>query len=115
MRRVTFCLGVTISVLYVFGALAQDNIHNSKIVSGPGGGPFEDPCRGTDVLIGFNFTASKAMNTIAGVCQAQNNGVLGGAVYGLNTHGELPDGILLGGGPFPLSPSAAPHAAQLAK
>jgi hypothetical protein len=98
MRCITFCLGLAMLVGCVFDAFAQENIHNSKVVSGPGGGPFEDACRGSDVLIGFNYIAGKAMNTIAGVCQAQNNGVLVGANYGLNTQGKIPDD----GGIYPI-------------
>jgi hypothetical protein len=50
------------------------------------------------VLIGFNYIAGKAMNTFAGVCQAQNNGVLTGVAYGLFTRGNIPQS----GGIFPI-------------
>ena len=52
------------------------------------GGAFDDPCHGTDVLVGFNAITGKALNTIAAVCQPQDNGVLVGANYGLHTWGD---------------------------
>jgi hypothetical protein len=91
MRFVTLCLGGAILVGSVFPASAQSKMHNTDIVSGTGGGLFEDFCHGSDVLIGFNYSAGKAMNQIAGVCQAQHAGALIGANYGLATHGTAPD------------------------
>lgn len=70
-------------------SVSAQAISYSRIqVGGPGGGPFEDTCRPNDVLIGFNYTAGKALNQIAGVCQAENNGALVGANYGLRTWGH---------------------------
>jgi hypothetical protein len=70
----------------VVGAWAQE-VETKVIVSGPGGVYGVDVCHGSDVLIGFNSTAGDTLNSIAGVCQAQNNGVLVGANYGLFTRG----------------------------
>ncbi len=92
----SICLGATFLISSTFGAYAQ--VSNTPQVGGQGGGPFGDQCHGTtDVLIGYNITQDKSMNTIAGVCQAQNNGVLIGQNYGLATHGEQPTA---GGGPL---------------
>ena len=97
MRCIALCLSVAVLIGWAFPASAQSDVHNTKIVSGPGGGPFDDACRPGDVLVGFNYISGKAMNRLAGVCQAQNNGVLVGANYGLATHGEDPgNGTLLG-------------------
>jgi hypothetical protein len=85
----SICLGLAILVSSAFGAYAQ--VTNTSTVGGQGGSPFDDPCHGTDVLIGFNFTDGDALNTVAAVCQAQNNGVLVGANYGLATRGTGPD------------------------
>lgn len=64
----------------------------SNEVGGPGGAPFVDLCRDGDVLIGFNFTAGKDLNTIAAVCQpARRGGQVTGAIYGLNTWGTRPE------------------------
>jgi hypothetical protein len=93
----SICLGLAILIGSVFGAYAQ--VTNTPQVGGRGGGPFDDPCHGTDVLVGYNISFNKALNTVAAVCQAQNNGVLVGAVYGLTTHGEQPENT--GGGLTP--------------
>ncbi|MGA9005789.1 MAG: hypothetical protein WB495_02535 [Xanthobacteraceae bacterium] len=90
----SICLGLAILFFCVFGAQAQ--VTNSPQVGGPLGGAFDDPCHGTDVLIGFNAVTGKALNTIAAVCQAQDNGVLVGANYGLHTWGDS----TYNGGPF---------------
>ena len=90
MRCITFCLSLAILFCSVLSAFAQTDVHSSKVVTGPGGVPFVDACHPGDVLIGFNYIAGKAMNTFAGVCQAQNNGVLTGANYGLFTRGNIP-------------------------
>jgi len=80
-------LGSAILIGSVFAASAQ--VINAPVVGGPGGGPFDDPCRPDgSVLVGYNVTSGKAMNQFAAVCQAQNNGVLRGAVYGLRTWGK---------------------------
>ena len=91
MRCITSCLSLAFLFGGVFSAFAQTDVHSSKVVTGPGGVPFVDACHPGDVLIGFNFNAGKAMNTFAGVCQAQDNGVLIGANYGLFTRGSIPD------------------------
>jgi hypothetical protein len=87
------CIGLFSALLWLLGgalpASAQSDLYR-VIVAGPGGGPFDDLCRGSDVLIGFNYIAGSTLNTIAGVCQAQNNGVLTGANYGLATRGKDP-------------------------
>lgn len=101
MRCITFCLSLALTIGGIYCAFAQTDVHNSKIVSGPGGGPFDDACHPGDVLVGFNYISGSAMNRLAGVCQAQKNGVLVGANYGLNTQGEDPgNGTLLGGAEF---------------
>jgi hypothetical protein len=82
----TICLGLVIFIGSVAGAYAQ--VTNTPTVGGPGGGPFSDPCHPGDVMIGFNVTEGKALNTFAAVCQAQGNGVLVGANYGLRTFGQ---------------------------
>jgi hypothetical protein len=82
------CLGLAILMGSIFGAHAQES--NTPKVGGQGGGTFADACRGSDVLVGFNITQDKAMNTIAAVCRAQEDGKLTGADYGLKTHGEQP-------------------------
>jgi hypothetical protein len=69
----SFCLGVVILIGSV-GAYAQSGDYRVE-VHGGGGGPFDDLCNGSDVLIGFNYTAGTAMNTVAGVCQPQRDGV----------------------------------------
>jgi len=93
-------LGLVILIGSVFGAYAQ--VSNTPHVGGPGGGPFADDCHGTDVLIGYNVTQDKAMNTIAAVCQPQINGTLVQTNYGLTTHGQQPTA---GGGPvYPRCP-----------
>ncbi len=83
-------LGVAMLLSSVVGAWAQE-VETRVIVSGPGGVPGDDICHGSDVLIGFNYTAGSTLNSIAGVCQAQNNGVLFGANYGLFTRGTPPN------------------------
>jgi hypothetical protein len=83
----SICLGLAILLGSVLGASADD----TPEVGGPGGSHFDDACHGTDVMIGFNITENKALNTIAAVCQPQNNGVLVGANYGLRTWGTLPE------------------------
>jgi hypothetical protein len=82
----SICLVVAMFIGSVVGAWAQE-VETRVIVSGPGGVSAVDICRGSDVLIGFNYTAGSTLNSIAGVCQAQNNGVLFGADYGLFTRG----------------------------
>jgi hypothetical protein len=82
----SICLGVAMLMGSAIGAYAQE-VETRVIVSGPGGVPGDDICHGSDVLIGFNYTAGSTLNSIAGVCQAQNNGVLFGANYGLFTRG----------------------------
>jgi hypothetical protein len=93
----SICLGVAILIGSVFGASAQDKTPQAGAQDGV---YFEDPCHGTDVLIGYNTTTGKALNTIAAVCQPQNNGVLTGTSYALKTHGKPPDpqGGVLGPG-----------------
>ena len=82
-------LGSAILIVSVFAASAQ--VINAPEVGGPGGGPFDDPCRPGGVLVGYNVTSGKAMNQFAAVCQTQNNGVLEGEVYGLRTWGKNDD------------------------
>jgi hypothetical protein len=89
----SICVGLAILIGSVLGgARAKD----SPQVGGPGGGPFDDACHGTDVLVGYNESSGKAMNTIAAVCQAQKDGVLEGANYGLHTWGVDDSGPGLG-------------------
>jgi hypothetical protein len=73
----------------VVGAYAQSELYR-VIVTGPGGSPFADLCRGPDVLIGVNYISGSTLNTIAGVCESQDNGITTGVVYGLNTQGKDP-------------------------
>ena len=84
MRSILF--GSALLILSCFAADAQ--VINVPQVGGPGGGPFDDPCKPTDVLIGFNVSNGKAMDLFAAVCQAQTNGVPVGANYGLHTWGK---------------------------
>jgi hypothetical protein len=98
MRSIS--LGLVILMGSVFGAYAQ--VSNTPHVGGPGGAPFADDCKGDDVLIGYNVTQDKAMNTIAAVCQPQINGTLVDVNYGLTTRGTQPTA---GGGPvYPRCP-----------
>lgn len=57
-------------------------------VGGKGGAFFADGCRPGDVMVGYNVTAGKGMNTFAVVCQSQSNGVLIGKNCGLHTWGS---------------------------
>ena len=95
MRSICLCLAILIGS--VVTAYAQ--IINTPAVGGQGGGPLDDPCHPGDVMVGYNIQPGKALNTFAAVCQAQKNGVLIGANYGLHTWGRDPEGT--GGGPFP--------------
>jgi hypothetical protein len=89
MRLITLSLSLIALLGCAVPASAQFDMYRVS-VEGPGGGLFADICNGSDVLVGFNFSSGTALNTIAGVCQSQNNGVLFGADHGLNTHGRLP-------------------------
>jgi hypothetical protein len=66
----------------------ETGITIASVVGGPGGGPFDDNCNSSDVLIGYNITSGKSVNQFAAVCQATKNGMLVGANYGLRTWGE---------------------------
>jgi hypothetical protein len=83
----SICLGLVILISYAFGACAQ--VTNAPAVGGPGGSPFDDACRPGDVMVGFNTTSGTGLDTIAAICQAQDDGVLVGGVYGLHAWGEL--------------------------
>ena len=75
--------------LLAFVTAASAQFTYSKQVGGPGGGAFEDTCHGGDLLVGFNYTAGKALNTTAPVCQAvDQQGRLTGNVYGLEHLGS---------------------------
>jgi hypothetical protein len=95
----SICLSFAILMGSAFGAYAQQVTSYPPQVGGTGGGPFDDACHGSDVLVGFNYTAGKAMNTIAAVCQPQASGILTGTNYGLNTWGKLPDDVGAKGAP----------------
>ena len=65
-------------------------------LGGRGGGHFEDSCKTGDYLIGLDYTAGKALNTITPVCIAENNGKWSGKEYRRHTWGQ-PAGELGGG------------------
>jgi hypothetical protein len=90
MRHITFWLSLGIVLGCALPASAQTEDYR-VIATGPGGASFDDLCHGSDVLIGFNYTAYDALNTIAGVCETQDNGITTGVSYGLNTHGTAVD------------------------
>ena len=79
-------IGSALLFLSIAPACAQ--VTTAPQVGGTGGGAFDDSCRPGDVMIGYNVTSGKAMNTFAAVCQAQNNGVMVGKNYGLRTWGK---------------------------
>jgi hypothetical protein len=101
------CLGIAMLVSFVVAACAQSDDYR-VVWSGPGGAPFYDLCRGSDVLIGFNYTAGSALNSIAGVCESQDNGITTGQIYGLYTRGipEHGSGFRFGIGAAPRCPGA---------
>lgn len=89
VRFLFACLGLAL----VLGAAApaQAEVTYTVRVGGTGGADFQDPCQAGDVLVGFNYRAAKAMNSIAGVCQAiEPGGHIIGHDYGLATRGTQP-------------------------
>ena len=85
----SICIAVAMLISSAIAAYAQSDDYR-VIVTGPGGAAFDDVCRGTDVLVGFNYTAYDAVNTISGVCETQDNGITTGVIYTLATHGLQP-------------------------
>lgn len=81
----TFCTLLAIGSALPGAAFGANLL--SKVIGGPGGAVFADYCRLNDLMIGFNYTAGKALNTFAAVCQSQKNGVLTGTAYGGRTWG----------------------------
>lgn len=79
-----------ISISLASGTNAQ-GVYTPEL-GGYGGAHFEDDCRTGDHLIGFNFTADKALNSIGPVCHPRNNEKWRGEPYGLRTWGKPPTG-----------------------
>ena len=83
-------LGLAMLAASVAPGSAQDSYTYG--MGGPGGALFDDPCQDGDVLVGFNYTSGKAMNSIAPVCQTVRDGHIVGHDYGLNTWGKAAAG-----------------------
>ncbi|MBN9306671.1 MULTISPECIES: SH3 domain-containing protein [unclassified Devosia] len=83
---------LTIAVAMSAGALAPAAAQTFRTneVGGPGGAAFSDSCGAGDVLIGINFRAGKALNTIGPVCSPAQGGNIVGTPYGLHTWGTSP-------------------------
>ncbi|MEO9228891.1 MAG: hypothetical protein ABI216_08100 [Devosia sp.] len=60
---------------------AQAAVTYAPDMGGMGGKPFDQGCKGTDVLVGVWYFAGKAMDAIAPVCQAVQAGHLIGEGY----------------------------------
>lgn len=91
---------MTIAVVLSAGALAPAAAQTFRTneVGGPGGAAFSDLCRAGDVLIGINFNAGKALNTIGPVCSPAKNGGIVGQPYGLHTWGTPSEDFFPHGG-----------------
>lgn len=80
----TIAFGVSAGAL----APATAQTFRTNEVGGPGGAAFSDSCRAGDVLIGLNYQAGKALNTIGPVCSQSSQGHVVGLPYGLHTCGN---------------------------
>lgn len=94
ISRMFTTLLALVAVLFTSQISTADQLE-SKVVGALSGGNFSDLCHPDDVLVGLNYQAGKAINTIAGVCQRQVNGTLTGAIYGLHTWGTTPEGYIV--------------------
>lgn len=80
-------LGVSLAT----GARAEITYTNE--FGGKGGGHFEDNCNPGDFLIGFNWTAGKALNTVSPLCVVQKKGKWAGQPYHRRTWGQPAENI----------------------
>jgi hypothetical protein len=100
VNSVAMAASLLVSVSLATGATAQ--IHTPEL-GGKGGGPFELKCKRTDnhqdYLIGFDYTAGKALNSITPFCIAEEKGKWSGQEYKVGSRGQPAEE--LGGGLVP--------------
>lgn len=90
MKRSVHCAAMAAALLLgvslATGARAEITYTNE--LGGKGGGHFEDSCNPGDFLVGFNWTAGKALNTVSPLCVVQKNGKWAGQPYRRRTWGQ---------------------------
>jgi hypothetical protein len=105
VNAVAMAVSLLISVSLASGANAQ--IHTPEL-GGGGGGHFELDCKKTDghqdYLIGLDYTAGKALNSITPFCIAEKDGKWSGQEYKIGSRGQPAEE--LGGG---LTPHLRPY------
>jgi hypothetical protein len=109
MSRSVNILAVATSLLMVgcLATRANAQIHTPEL-GGHGGGHFELNCKKTDghqdYLIGFDYTAGKAFNSVTPFCIAAKDGKWSGQEYKVGSRGQPAEE--LGGG---LTPNLRPY------
>ena len=90
MNRSVHCAVMAAAALLGVGLAtgARAEITYTNELGGKGGGHFEDSCKPGDFLVGFHWTAGKALNTVSPLCVVQKNGKWAGQPYHLHTWGQ---------------------------
>jgi hypothetical protein len=68
------CALIAALVVFAFATAAKAQVYTPEI-GGREGAPFEADCKNGHYLVGVNFTAGKALNTIQPLCRATKGGI----------------------------------------